>query len=204
MKGSEKTRQALLESAKQEFLQHGFTGASLRNIAAGANVTTGALYRHFTDKAALFDALVAPVYEELLATFEQSTDHFIDELPETGLIFSSPNPDDQFWIIDFIYQHLDIFRLLLSASEQTAYENFRESIAELEYDLTMRYFDQARKLGYPIATISSDTMHLLIHAQFNVFFDVVLHDMPYEQACETCTLAYRFFRAGWEEVFLNS
>ena len=42
-----KTLEDILQSAKTEFLAHGFAGASLRTIATGANVTTGALYRHF-------------------------------------------------------------------------------------------------------------------------------------------------------------
>lgn len=49
----------LLEAAKTEFLTKGFRNASLRNIAASAGVTTGAIYRYYANKEALFDALVA-------------------------------------------------------------------------------------------------------------------------------------------------
>ena len=52
------TKQKLLESAKKEFLEKGFMGASLRTIAANAGVTTGAMYLHFKDKDAFFCALV--------------------------------------------------------------------------------------------------------------------------------------------------
>ena len=52
------TKKKLLESAKKEFLEKGYMGASLRTIAANAGVTTGAMYRHFKDKDALFCALV--------------------------------------------------------------------------------------------------------------------------------------------------
>ena len=46
----------LLEAAKTEFLTKGFRNASLRNIAASAGVTTGAIYRYYANKEALFDA----------------------------------------------------------------------------------------------------------------------------------------------------
>ena len=46
----------LMAAGKKEFLNHGFMGASLRNIAASLGVTTGAIYRYYTDKEALFDA----------------------------------------------------------------------------------------------------------------------------------------------------
>ena len=55
---NEKLAEKLLEAGKQEFLERGFQGASMRSIAAAAGVTTGALYRYYTDKAALLDALV--------------------------------------------------------------------------------------------------------------------------------------------------
>ena len=52
------TKSKILQSAKNEFLDKGFTNASLRTIASNAGVTTGAMYRHFKDKDALFCALV--------------------------------------------------------------------------------------------------------------------------------------------------
>lgn len=38
------TRKELLKCAKEEFMDKGFMGASLRNICQKAGVTTGALY----------------------------------------------------------------------------------------------------------------------------------------------------------------
>ncbi|MFR3029882.1 MAG: TetR/AcrR family transcriptional regulator [Blautia sp.] len=55
----------LMAAGKKEFLNHGFMGASLRNIAASLGVTTGAIYRYYTDKEALFDAIVAEPAQRL-------------------------------------------------------------------------------------------------------------------------------------------
>ena len=55
---NEKLAADLLQAGKQEFLEKGFQGASMRGIAARMGVTTGALYRYYTDKESLFDALV--------------------------------------------------------------------------------------------------------------------------------------------------
>ena len=41
------TRKELLMCAKEEFMDKGFMGASLRNICQKAGVTTGALYFFF-------------------------------------------------------------------------------------------------------------------------------------------------------------
>ena len=71
------TKNKLLESAKKEFLEKGFTAASLRKIAANAGVTTGAMYRHFKDKDSFFCALVDDAIEttKKLVMLADSSNH---------------------------------------------------------------------------------------------------------------------------------
>jgi AcrR family transcriptional regulator len=52
--------EALLKSAEQEFLAHGFHDASLRRISAESGVSTNSIYTRFGDKAGLFETLVKP------------------------------------------------------------------------------------------------------------------------------------------------
>ena len=60
MKDEKETREKLLASARQEFLEKGYMQASLRSICKNAGVTTGALYFFFQDKEDLFTQLVEP------------------------------------------------------------------------------------------------------------------------------------------------
>ncbi len=55
---SEATRQALLLAARQLFASQGYHAAGIEAVAQAARVTRGALYHHFDDKKALFDAVV--------------------------------------------------------------------------------------------------------------------------------------------------
>ena len=48
----------ILSCAKEEFLEKGFRGASLRQIVKHAGVTTGAFYGYFSSKEALFASIV--------------------------------------------------------------------------------------------------------------------------------------------------
>lgn len=52
------TRQALLDAARRVFLERGFDGASVEQIAAAAGFTRGAFYSNFTSKEELFAQLV--------------------------------------------------------------------------------------------------------------------------------------------------
>lgn len=52
-------RAAILEAAQSMFLEHGFQGVSMDEIAARAGVSKLTVYSHFGDKGALFAAVIA-------------------------------------------------------------------------------------------------------------------------------------------------
>lgn len=52
------TRELLLDTAEAMFLQRGLARTSLNDIALAAGLTRGAVYWHFEDKAALYNALM--------------------------------------------------------------------------------------------------------------------------------------------------
>lgn len=52
------TRHSILDAAERLFQQHGVSRTSLQQIAQEAQVTRGAIYWHFKDKAELFDAMM--------------------------------------------------------------------------------------------------------------------------------------------------
>ena len=54
---SASTKRALVDVAQELFAEEGYAGTSLDAIVAGARVTKGALYHHFTGKQALFEAV---------------------------------------------------------------------------------------------------------------------------------------------------
>lgn len=55
------TRNALLDAAELLFHERGVSRTSLQQIAEAAGLTRGAVYHHFEDKAALFDAMMERV-----------------------------------------------------------------------------------------------------------------------------------------------
>lgn len=58
---SQATRAALLDAATRRFAEHGFAGTALEDVAADIQATRGAVYHHFANKLALFEA----VFEQL-------------------------------------------------------------------------------------------------------------------------------------------
>lgn len=58
-------RNRILESAEKEFQQNGYLNASIRTIAENAGISLGNVYRYFSNKEALFSAVLYPIVEEI-------------------------------------------------------------------------------------------------------------------------------------------
>ena len=74
------TRERILDVAEALFAEYGYAGASVRVIAASAELTPAALYNHFAGKRELYEAVldrgVRPLFELMtgLALAEQADD----------------------------------------------------------------------------------------------------------------------------------
>ena len=69
---SASTKRALVDVAEELFTEHGYAATSLDAIVAGARVTKGALYHHFSGKQALFEAVFERVEAEAARMIQKS------------------------------------------------------------------------------------------------------------------------------------
>jgi AcrR family transcriptional regulator len=67
------TRATLLKAARIVFAELGYEAASTEEIVRRAKVTRGALYYHFEDKRALFDAVTNEVAREIAERIDAAT-----------------------------------------------------------------------------------------------------------------------------------
>ena len=64
-------RNKILASAIDEFKEHGYSDASIRNIANDAEISLGNVYRYFTNKEALYFAVINPFMESIRQSIEK-------------------------------------------------------------------------------------------------------------------------------------
>lgn len=180
---STETKKKLLESAKKEFLEKGFTGASLRTIAANAGVTTGAMYRNFKDKNAFFCALVDDAVEAtknviMLAdpkNHETLTPSQIDE----HINFEKKSTED---FLNYMYENFDAFTLLLRKSAGSTHEHFQEDICDLYTKNCEKTFAWMYKQKIATKQVSPMTIHFMASTIINAFCDIILHNMTKKEA----------------------
>ncbi len=195
---NEKLAADLLEAGKKEFLALGFRGASMRSIAAAAGVTTGAIYSYYTDKEAMFDALVAEPAQALVDRYRTLQREFacrplseqVKNLPEVPDVEAS-------WMLDHIYDHFDAFKLIACASTGTHYEHYLDTLAEIEDNSGRALVDKMQAAGYSLPEIDDELIHIMSTALFNGMFETVRHDMPREKAVKYMKSLRDFYAAGW-------
>ena len=59
----QKTRRRVLDAARQLFMERGYEAATIRDIAAQAGLSTGAVFASFIDKTDLFNAVMAEDFQ---------------------------------------------------------------------------------------------------------------------------------------------
>lgn len=195
---NEKLAADLLEAGKQEFLSKGFQGASMRNIAAHLGVTTGAIYRYYTDKESLFDALVSIPAQTLEDKYRKTQREFaaippmqqLDRLPDVS-------EDGQRWMMSCLYDHFDAFKLIACCSAGTKYEHYIDTLIDIEVCASLALIDRMEEEGIPVRRIDEALIHIVSSSLFNGMFETVRHDMPREKAMEYMKSLKDFYSAGW-------
>lgn len=192
------TLEKIQEAALNEFSKKGFRGASLRQIVKQAGVTTGAFYGYFPSKEALFASIVEPHASALMGRFMKAQISFA-ELPESEQPAHTGQDSGAYlrWMVDYICQHREPVKLLLCCAEGTDYEQFVHRMVEVEVESTLQYIRVLRRLGQDVPEVDRQLCHIIASGMFSGIFEVVIHDMPYDQALRYVNQLRDFYTAGW-------
>ncbi len=191
----------ILECAREEFLEKGFEGASMRTIAERAGYTTGMVYGRFADKSELFRELVEEAANKLFNYFSNSEDDFADLSPARQYremhSYVEAKVDE---MVDIIYDNFDAFKLIVCKSSGSGYEYYVDKMIDIETANTVRFINTLNNAGIKINEVRADLSHMLSSAMFNGVFEVVAHDLPREEAKGYIKQVQDFFNAGWDRL----
>lgn len=198
---AENTLQKIHEIATAEFLEKGFRGASLREIVKKAGVTTGAFYGYYKSKEELFSALVKPHADSVANLFENLIGKF-KSLPKNEWAKSMATFSKQGirQIYEYAFNHKDAFRLILNASEGTDFENFVHNLVAKEIEITHIFYKEMEAQGYKPYAFDPTLEHIIISGEFAAVFELIVHDVPFDEGIKCAEAIHDFYEAGWQSV----
>lgn len=190
----------ILEAGKDEFFRRGFGGATMREIAALAGVTTGAIYCYFPNKKALFDALVREPAQHILDLSREAVKDMDTKMQADASQYNQWMPEEPAWMVDYLYEHYDAFRLIGCCAVGTEYEHFLEELIEIETESTMRFITYLQAAGLVTREIDIELVHITASTYYTGFFEPIVHDMPKDKAVKYICVLTEFYSAGWKKI----
>ncbi len=191
----------ILDAAKREFLEKGYEKASTNAICKNAGVTWGALQKRYAGKDALFCALVAPVAEEFKATLIGSNDAFHAQTKEQQEATALHEEQSGNPFIAYIYEHFDVFRLLLCCAGGSSYGHYMEDLVDILERSTRRFMEETGHEAVINGKKAGEkTVHILISSYLYGLFEPVAHEMRKEDAVTYVEELKYFFDVGWADI----
>lgn len=192
----------IIACAKEEFLNNGYKDASLRVIAAAAETSTNSIYVRFGDKEGLFSAIVEPVLSEMTERFLKIQEEFrrMDKAAQEAHMAEYADGGTM-ELVNYMYDHLDEFRLLLDASYGTRFHNFVDELVRIEVEYTYKYMETAGCAQQMGSAMTEKLLHIVTTSRFESIFEVIRHGMRRDEAAEYIELLSRYHRTGFFAVF---
>jgi hypothetical protein len=199
---AENTEKNILNTARKHFLKDGFSGASLRNIVKDAGLTTGAFYKYYPTKEALFDALTDPYIEHIYQIYDRVVEDFEKlSAKEQTSNMSDTSGDGMDQMIDYIYEHYDNFRLLLKCGDSGKFETFIHNMVDREMRSSLEYVKKMKEDGIEIPIVGESLMHMIYTGFFSSIFQIIEHDIDKETAKRNVHKLREFNTGGWERLW---
>lgn len=167
----------IMQAAKKEFLNRGYTQASMRVVAEQSEITVGNIYRYFSSKQALFKEIVSPAFESIQRLLESV------EIQEP-----LPLPPDQYVVFreqfvaevaNAIQTYRDELVILLNGAEGTDYASAVKTVTAMIESTLDRSALTALNNGTPEMNLGS-LKRLISRGLVEAVNDLILRTECYE------------------------
>ena len=187
----------ILACGKDCFLKYTFKSAPLRKIVAEAGVTTGAFYGYFANKEELFYALTDETAKGLMELLN-SVASDMDTFPPEEKVFKmcgayiSRIPE----IVDYLLEHRDEMRLLISCSQGTRYEDFFSNLQRRNESNISKSAADAGSSASNVHPMSVDTVRLLMDGYFSILAKLILDETDRDKIIRCMAEVAKVYEVG--------
>ena len=188
----------LLECARSEFLDKGFQAASIREIAKKAETSARAVYTRFPNKEGLFDAIVSPVSDGLIALYQNYAKQFWSKDVGIGAI-SFDDTAIYIDMIDYIYDHKDEFLLIQTSLEGKWHTALIENLTEKNISYIYKWTESVGSILNE-EKLMMQVLHMLTNSFYASMFEPLRHGMNRREARFYIEKLCTFFVAGIDRL----
>ena len=188
------------KAIKEEFLEKGYEAASIRSIGARAGMTSAGLYRHYADKEAMYSAMVEPLIEEIRTWTRKHTEkkyNLIEKRKDKSNLFGESFID---MIREVILPRRDEFKLLMTCSSGTRYENFLHEYVQENQKEFLETIGILKENGYPVTLVDEEELHMLLSAYLTACFEPIIHGVDEAKLDKYLNTIQEFFMPGWLKI----
>lgn len=186
----------LIEVARQEFLNCGFEGASIRTIAQKAETSPRAIYTRFENKEELFAALVNPVISDFMRLFFRERRAYWERAKNRDFSVSSESIYQGY--LEFAYSHKLEFLLILQKSSGTRFDHFTDKLAAYDLKGVRRNIPKLLKENPFEKNDQSTKLFLsnITRAFYHNLFEPLIQGLSLREAYDYASKLTKFYEAG--------
>lgn len=194
------TRNLLLKTAREAFLQKGFKAVSMREISKLSGVGLSNIYNYYHSK----DDLLAVVLNPLLKAMDGMLDNHNRNESLSLEIFTSEeyHRKSMLEVMGIITRYRKEFKLLFFDTQDSRLKDYWERWVEKSTATGMEYLEIMKKLYPDLHTnISPFFMHFTCSWWINMMKEVALHEELSKKEIECFISEYiHFSTGGWEKL----
>lgn len=197
------TRELVLKSARKQFLEKGFQGASIRKIASDAGVTYGALYGYFGSKEELFYALTDPLIGRIMKKLDDIEAAMLALPAEKRLlgmsdVFTVRLPE----LVELIFEDREIVNLVIGGAKGTKYENFMSELVKRDARAISAAAENSATPG--VQLFDGQTLEILMEGYMAALFHLIVSGRDQQTVCQSMEIFARIYAAGMLALMKDS
>ncbi len=201
------TKNTILSVSYKAFFEKGFHETSIREISKKAGITSGALYRHFTNKEAILSAIIDPhiqywwkVCNKQLEIFEDN----LKKLKDNSISLNELDMGNHNIFIEIVEQQPAIWKFVFHNSKGTQYEYFMDELVDWEYSVTIKMLDIIYTDQAYFKHVSATSMKFIIRTCFEAFFNTFKLDITRKERHYLIKMIDDIYTPFWMALFTKS
>jgi AcrR family transcriptional regulator len=172
---TKETRELILKSAMDIFLETGYQEASMRKIAARAGITAGAIYKHFSGKEEMFGELFHACGKKLMRITESMIGVDFSALSDAELVqvlYSKISMQT----LHLLQDDMQLLHMLLKNDSGTYLAHFRSIYIDRCTAFASNYYEELYRRGITSKKLSEKTIYMLSSSEFSMICEMIADD----------------------------